>query len=220
MTQPPVAQPVVQRTFVYVDGFNLYYRCLRGTPYKWLDLLSLFRGILRPTNDIVRIRYFTADISGKRDAGAPIRQQIYLRALSALPQVAIHKGSFLISTRWAGLAAPPGKFVKPDPVTALVFKTEEKGSDVNLATYLVRDAFRHEFDVAVVVSNDTDLVEPIRVVSAELAKPVGLICPAPRPARSLTRVATFCRFITPGRLAAAQLPDQIPETTIRKPATW
>jgi hypothetical protein len=70
----------------------------------------------------------------------------------------------------------------------------------------------------VVVSNDTDLVEPIRVVAAELGKPVGLICPAPSPARSLTRVATFCRYITPGRLAAAQLPHQIPDTTIRKPA--
>jgi hypothetical protein len=136
MTQPPVAPPVLQRTFVYVDGFNLYYRCLKGTPYKWLDLISLFRSILRPTNDILRIRYFTADVSGKRDAGAPIRQQIYLRALSALPQIAIHKGSFLVSARWAGLAAPPGKFVKPDPVTAYVLKTEEKGSDVNLATYL------------------------------------------------------------------------------------
>jgi hypothetical protein len=52
--------PVRQRTIVYVDGFNLYYRCLRGTPHKWLDLLALSRSILRPSNDIVRIRYFTA----------------------------------------------------------------------------------------------------------------------------------------------------------------
>ena len=76
------------------------------------------------------------------------------------------------------------------------------------------------FDVAVVVSNETDLVEPIRIVAGEVAKPVGLACPAPSAARSLARVATFCRYITRGRLAAAQLPDPIPGTGIRKPATW
>ena len=25
-----------KRTHVYVDGFNLYFGALRGTPYKWL----------------------------------------------------------------------------------------------------------------------------------------------------------------------------------------
>ncbi len=203
-----------------MDGLNLYYRCLRGTPYKWLDLLALFHSVLRPTNDIIRIRYFTADVSGKRDPGEPIRQQAYLRALSTIPQVSIHKGKFLFSTKWAAVASPPADFVKPVPATVLVVKAEEKGSDVNLGAYLVRDAFRNEFDVAVVVSNDTDLVEPIRIVAGEVAKPVGLVCPAPSAAPSLTRVATFCRYVTPGRLAAAQLPDPIPGTRIRKPATW
>jgi hypothetical protein len=198
----------------------LYYRSVKGTPYKWLDPLKLFQTILRPTNDIARIRYFTADVSGKRDPGAPIRQQVYLRALSTIPQVSIHKGRFLSSTKWAALAKAPPDFVKPDPVTVFVVKTEEKGSDVNLATYLVRDAFRNEFDVAVVVSNDTDLVEPIRIVAGEVGTPVGLVCPSPSPARSLTRVATFCRYITSGRLAAAQFPDPIPGTRIHKPPTW
>lgn len=55
------------RTIVYVDGFNLCYRALRGTQFKWLDQLVLFRTILSPINAITRIRYFTADVSGKRD---------------------------------------------------------------------------------------------------------------------------------------------------------
>lgn len=33
------------RTRIYIDGYNFYYGCLRGTPYKWLDLLPLFEGI-------------------------------------------------------------------------------------------------------------------------------------------------------------------------------
>jgi uncharacterized LabA/DUF88 family protein len=211
---------VRQRTIVYVDGFNLYYRSLKGTPYKWLDLLSLCRSMLRPTNEIVLIRYFTANVSGKRDPGAPLRQQAYLRALATLPQLSIHKGRFLSTTRWAGLAAPPNHFVKPVPHVVLVERTEEKGSDVNLAAYLLRDAFRGEIDVAAVVSNDTDLVEAIRIVESELAVPVGLICPSTSAARSLEGVAAFCRHITRSRLAAAQFPDPIPGTSIRKPGPW
>jgi hypothetical protein len=99
-------------------------------------------------------------------------------------------------------------------------KTEEKGSDVSLATYLLRDAYRDEFDVGVVVSNDTDLVEPIRLVTSEIRKPVGLICPAQRAARSLTAVASFCRHISRTSLGAAQFPDVIPGTTIFKPESW
>lgn len=130
------------------------------------------RGSLRlAAIEIIRIRYFTADVSGRRDAAKPIRQQAYLRALSTIPQLSIHKGKFQFSTKWMAVATPPTDFVKPIPVTALVVKTEEKGSDVNLGAYLVRDAFRGEFDVAAVVSNDTDLVEPIRIVAGEVGNP-------------------------------------------------
>src|SRR5271165_304286 len=29
------------RTIVYIDGFNLYYRALKGTAHKWLDIASM-----------------------------------------------------------------------------------------------------------------------------------------------------------------------------------
>ena len=35
------------RTVVYVDGFNLYYGALKGTSWKWLDLVALSQN---PTN--------------------------------------------------------------------------------------------------------------------------------------------------------------------------
>lgn len=91
---------------------------------------------------------------------------------------------------------------------------------MNLASWLVRDGFTNQYDVAVVVSNDTDLVEPIRMVVQEIGKPVGLVCPARRPAEPLAHAASFCRFLTPGRLAAAQFPDAFPGTTIKKPEAW
>ncbi len=46
------------RTHVYVDGFNLYYGCLKGTSYKWLDLEALCRHLL-PQNQVQRIRYWS-----------------------------------------------------------------------------------------------------------------------------------------------------------------
>lgn len=208
------------RTFVYVDGFNFYYRSVKDTPYKWLNFMALFRDLLRPTNEIRKIRYFTAMISGRSDPTGPARQQVFLRALATIPEVEVHLGNFLVSRKWARLADQGSPIFRPAPELVCIRKTEEKGSDVNLASYLLRDAFTDRFDVAVVVSNDTDLVEPIRVVTTEIGKPVGLICPATNAARSLTRVATFCRFVTRTRLAAAQFPDHIPGTTIRKPEAW
>lgn len=208
------------RTYAYVDGLNLYYRAIKGTAHKWLDLQALLRNPLRPDNDLIKIRYFTADVSGRRDPSAPHRQQAYLRALGTDPVVSIHKGNFLVSTKWAEIANPPGQFLRPNPVVVFVVKTEEKGSDVNLAAHLLSDAFNDRFDVAVVLSNDTDLVEPMRMVREEIRKPVGLICPSPKPAESLRRVASFIRHVTQSRLAGAQLPDPIPGTTIHKPTTW
>ena len=73
------------RTHVYVDGFNLYYGCVRGTPYKWLDIAELFRRLL-PPNDLRAIKYFTARVQARPgEADKPTRQDAYLRALSTLP---------------------------------------------------------------------------------------------------------------------------------------
>lgn len=47
------------KTIVYVDGFNLYYGCLKGTAHKWLDLAQLCRHVL-PRNEVTRIKYFRA----------------------------------------------------------------------------------------------------------------------------------------------------------------
>ena len=86
------------RTWVYVDGFNLYYGALKGTPFKWLDPVGLTTLLLPREYEIDRLRYFTARVSGKLDPWAPARQQIYLKALATLPEVDIHYGRFLAKT--------------------------------------------------------------------------------------------------------------------------
>ena len=83
-------------TNVYIDGFNLYYGCIRRTPFKWLNPAKLCSQLLPSGYQIHRIRYFTARVSGTPNKpDAPTRQQIYLRALRTLPNLSISYGRFL-----------------------------------------------------------------------------------------------------------------------------
>jgi hypothetical protein len=116
------------------------------------------------------------------------------------------------------LVVPPGqpqKYVK-------VIKTEEKGSDVNLATHLLHDAHRGLFDIAVVISNDSDLLEPIKLVRQHLKKQVGVLNPHPNPSRALLPHIDFIKQIRAGVLKTAQFPSTLVDAhgTFTKPATW
>jgi uncharacterized LabA/DUF88 family protein len=208
------------RTYVYVDGFNLYYGALKDTKYKWLDLKALFTAILRPQNQIQRIKYYTARVSARPDdPDAPTWQDIYLRALALhIPELSIIEGRFLQKQVTMRLAEPIGgrQFAK-------VLKTEEKGSDVNLAVHLVNDGWRNLYDCAVVCSNDGDLSEAMRIVRRELHKTILLAVPGAGkrpPSVELKRWASYTMQIKPESFAAAQLPNPIPGTTLHKPVDW
>jgi hypothetical protein len=73
-------------TNVYIDGFNLYYGCLKGTPHKWLDLGFFCQASFPPPrNQINRIRYFTAHVNARaNNPQQRVRQQTYLRALRTI----------------------------------------------------------------------------------------------------------------------------------------
>ena len=255
------------RTSVYIDGLNLYYGAVKGTPFKWLDPVRLSALVLPQACVVDRLLYFTAHVSGAVDPGAPARQQVYLNALRTLPEVEVHFGSFLAKTVWrpvinlpvAGraIATPqpvtlpagnhsvagarrqtlpvgnyPGQGAQrkrrrkasvplPDAIVAEFHQMEEKGSDVNLATHLLNDAWKGLFDAAAVISNDTDLVTPIRMVTTERSKPVFIVCPGRwQVAPKLDQAASYVRHIRRSMLKAAQLPDPIPGTAIAKPADW
>lgn len=138
------------RTIVYVDGFNLYYGAVKGTAHKWLNLEKFF-ALLRPHDDLQVIRYFTALISGPHLAN----QQAYLNALVvACPRVGVVLGTFKqkrIKCAYTQCAATtPGD---------RVFSTqEEKRTDVNIAVFMLDDAYQARCDQQVVVTGDSDLV--------------------------------------------------------------
>ena len=103
-----------------------------------------------------------------------------------------------------------------------VIKAEEKGSDVNLATYLLFDAFRKDCDTAVVVSNDSDLKEPIELVQRELGMSVGVVNPHPPGRRSRALQPSYFRQIRAKDLQVCQFPPTLRDArgTIHKPTTW
>lgn len=217
------------RTIIYVDGFNLYFRLLeKRPPLKWLNVKALAEKLLKPANIVVGVRYYTAHVSGRIDPTAPARQQLYLDALRTVPEVSLHMGAFLLSEKFAGLVKPPDfrpriTLPQPWPDVVKVIKVEEKGSDVNLACHLLLDAFQGNFDVAAVLSNDSDLVEPIRIVTQVLGKPVGLLSPVPNPNPELSRVSSFIRRISVSDLAASQFSDPVLRADgshVNKPPSW
>ena len=201
-----------------IDGFSFYDGAVKGTGYKWLDFEALCRLFL-PRDRIVKIRYFTARVSARPDDPQQAnRQDTYLRALATLPLLEIHYGYFKTRSVRLPLAQPE----PAGPRTVEVLRTEEKGSDVNLATYLLLDAFKNACDTAVVISNDSDLSQAIRVAQSELGVRVGIVNPHPRHQRSLELLGLNCLFykqVPRQLLRQAQLPAVLHDSKgpIRKP---
>lgn len=103
-----------------------------------------------------------------------------------------------------------------------VFRTEEKGSDVNLATELLVDAFNDKFEAAVIVSNDSDLLGPIRVVRRQFGKTVGVLNPQRHPSFPLKQEADFFKKIRRTALERSQFPDVLMDASgvFHKPPSW
>ena len=103
-----------------------------------------------------------------------------------------------------------------------VIEREEKGSDVNLASYLLLDAFKREYDLAVVVSNDSDLAEPIRLVRREFGLKVRIVNPRKFLAYDLRGIADFYSNIKLRMLQQSQFSPIMTDAagSFRKPARW
>jgi len=220
---------------VYIDGFNLYFCAVKRTRYKWLNLLALCNTLF-PSVQINRIRYFSAKVRNlQHDPHAQTRQDAYWRALKTIPNLEIIEGDFVAWPRLMpqfplayvnGVNNPPNK--------VQVERAEEKGSDVNLAAYLVYDNCMEEADESIVISNDSDLTNAIEIVTRHLGRPVTVVNPNrtnrvrshPRQCslqQDLRRVSTrFVRSINNSVLVSAQFPTTMTDAqgAFTKPPTW
>lgn len=218
------------RAIVYIDGFNLYYLCLKKTAHRWLNLEALAKAVMPATCSIVAVKYFTARASGRVKPDAPKKQQAYLNALKSTPIVKTIYGRHQVSEKWSGLVQPPHFLPRhhlPSGTildVAKVWKTEEKGSDVNLGVHLVRDAAKGFFDVAGVLTNDTDLCSAIEMACTDFGRTVHLLAPTSNPATSLVNVATSVRHVMPYIGPSRYFPDPVilpgSGKRIFKPTTW
>jgi uncharacterized LabA/DUF88 family protein len=108
------------------------------------------------------------------------------------------------------------------PILVKVWKTEEKGSDVNLATQLLLDAMDDKFDCAVVISNDSDLITPICTVKTRFKKKIGILTGHDHPSKTLQKEIHFIKLIREGVLEASQFPPNLTDSvgTFHKPSSW
>jgi hypothetical protein len=173
-------------------------------------------------NDIVKIKYFTARVKNRvGDLDVQVRQNAYLRALSLNPKIDIIYGHFLTNNVWMVKASDEGKDLKKIKKIEVI-KTEEKGSDVNIASHLLMDGFKNMYEVAAVITNDSDLKLPIGLVKKELKKTIGVICPHEKPSRELIREASFFKTIRKETFLECQFPDKMKDRSglIKKPNMW
>jgi len=208
---------MLPRTIVYIDGFNLYYGAVRGSAHKWLNLQRFFQ-LLRPHDNIVRVHYFTAMVDG------PTRpnQEVYLRALGTLPLVNIVLGKFkkkqVRCSNSACTFAGNRFFDVP----------EEKRTDVNIAVFLLDDAYQNQSDHSIIVSGDSDLVPAISLLKVRFPKKrVTVYVPSRNPIRGaaveLRSVADKHRTLPLNLLPFSQFSNPLPDGAggfLHKPSAW
>lgn len=165
-----------ERVAVYFDGFNLYHAIadLNRPHLKWVNLRKLAQLLIKTkTQRVVAVHYFSAyakHFGGTPKVGRLLRHREYVRALEA-----------------KGVKPQMGNFARRDwrfgatHYRARWTKYEEKQTDVGIAVNLIHDAHRDEFDRALVVSVDTDMLPAFAIMRAAFpAKTVVCVAPPRR----------------------------------------
>ncbi len=239
---------IVMRTNIYVDGFNLYYQALKNSKYKWLNVRKLCEVALHeefPDLNYGYTCYFTARVKPTvQDPNKHVRQDVFFQALkNQIPNFYKKEGHFLEKPKKASTATlrelsrlnPPKKqspirvapkkgspyfaTLADEYQTLYVRSREEKGSDVNLAVSMLQHAWLDYFECAVLISNDSDLVEAVRLTKKQKKK-VILLTHENTAAKQLRKYVSNVVTFNATELANSQMPDQIPGTKLHKPNEW
>jgi uncharacterized LabA/DUF88 family protein len=204
----------MERVIAYVDGFNLYFG-LKSAGYErylWLDVHGLACDIINPhTQSLVTANYFTSRVSDPPDKAA--RQSAYIEALQAhRPNLKIHYGQYQHSTKTCRQCGHTHS------------SHSEKMTDVNIACELLHDAFEDAFDVALLISGDSDLATPITKTRTLFPKKrVVVAFPPNRKSKHLKQLANGVIDIKEKNLAVSQIPPQVQRKdgfVLSRPASW
>lgn len=216
------------RVNVYIDGFNFYYAAFVGAGggpgpydgYKWLDLRTYVSAVLGNSFDVGTIRYFSTKVKPtSNDPDKHLRQDAYFRALAAHSNVDIHSDGQFRRRQKQGRLIQPGS---PSNIVRVEVR-EEKGADVNLASWLVYEACQGAFDAAVIVSDDSDLIGPVKMVQDRLGRDVFVIHLRNR----RSSFAHTAKHVYRGDKAHFFAKNQLPTVvnlpngkTVKKPSPW
>lgn len=140
-----------ERIIVYIDGFNLYFGMTNRekTGIKWLNINKLVGHLLKDTQELVSIKYYTSSVNNNPEKQR--RQIAYLEALVST-NVEIFYGQYQENIQTCKMCHRNWTSFK------------EKMTDVNIATAMLSDAFQDKYDAALLISADSDLVPPIREI--------------------------------------------------------
>lgn len=203
------------RVVAYIDGFNLYYglREKGWQRYYWLDVEKLVGNLLRAGQVLVRVNYFTALVSSTSgDRNKSKRQTTFLEALGTLANVRVYYGHYL------------QKRIKCFRCGAVWLTHEEKKTDVNIATGMLNDAYNDLFDVALLISGDSDLADVVHSIHPRFpGKRVVVAFPPARQSLALGKAADSSFTIGRANLAHSQFPDAVPKAdgfVLQRPSSW
>lgn len=203
------------RVAVYVDGFNLYFG-LREKGWRkhyWLDLVALGTALLKPGQTLAGVHYFTSRIRAHgANAADRQRQNTYLEALATRPGLQTHFGHYLEKPQRCHRCG------------STWMSYEEKMTDVNIAVQMLSDAFADSFDVALLVSGDSDLTTPIRKLRAQFpAKRLIVAFPPARSSFELQKASHAYFTVGEANLRQSHLPDQVKRAdgfVLARPSHW
>ncbi|MFT5419590.1 MAG: uncharacterized LabA/DUF88 family protein [Candidatus Endobugula sp.] len=203
------------RVISYIDGFNLYFglKSKGWKKYYWLDLVAMSASLLKDDQALQHCHYFTARIrnSGGNSQDTK-RQSLWLDALDTLTDQTSHYGHYLQKTKTCKSCG------------AQWTTHEEKMTDVNIAAQLLTDAYENRFDTALVISGDSDLTTPIKMVLERFpSKRIIVAFPPGRSSHQLKTTATASFTIGEAKLRQNRLPNTITTTTghtLHRPSQW
>lgn len=200
-----------ERVIAYIDGFNLYFG-MREAGFdncRWLNIKQLVEKLLKPHQELIGVKYFTSRVSNNPDKQK--RQSTYIDALESTGAKVIY-GNYQDGSEECLRCGHIWRTAK------------EKMTDVNIATAIMVDAFQDNYDMAMLISGDSDLTPPIREVHRLFNnKRVFIAFPPKRHNSSMALVAKGSEIIGRKKLVDAQFDEEVESKTgykLKRPKEW
>ncbi len=192
----------------FIDGFNLYHAIMQTdkngnqpyAKYRWLDYRKLIEGFLEESDVLEDVYYFSAHVSWDSPAGKEKRER--------------HQ-TFITAQKDRGVKVILGRF-RPVWKTCMAackkpYQTyEEKRTDVNIAVTMLKLAFLDQYQKAILISGDSDMIPALEAVKEvrPLTK-IMTVIPIERKGTALSNASHLVRHMKESHLKKCLLPYEI-----------